>query len=284
MPRASSAKQRSRGKATESRHPTPIIPASVFVWAQCDNAGCQKWRKLPPNTKIEEDVPWFCYMNPDPEKDTCSAPEEGWNVEAEEGHDAISGLGEASSQVPSSSRATGSASRAKAAADPARAEQRRAGLQGHQEQPAHATHPMLQGKRQRTGLRYQDLEAQEASLAVEHPHSDAAGDLGGLGSEPKLRVNRFRRGQKAHKAQQGFDKLLAGGGEWEIVKGRGRAITPAPAYIWDALANYAPLAAEIAAAASNAASAAKYFEDPLDPQSDTHVQAAQLTCRSSGTS
>lgn len=81
-----------------------------------------------------------------------------------------------------------------------------------------------------------------------------------LNAEPKQRFSRFRRGQKAHKAQQGFDKLLAGGGEWEIVKGRGRAITPAPAYIWDALANYAPLAAEIAAAASNAASAAKYFE------------------------
>ena len=83
-------------------------------------------------------------------------------------------------------------------------------------------------------------------------------------------MNRFRRGQKAHKAQQGFDKLLAGTGEWEIVKGRGRAITPAPAYIWDALASYAPLAAEIAATAANAASAAKYFE--------VLMPAAQLSC------
>ena len=75
-----------------------------------------------------------------------------------------------------------------------------------------------------------------------------------------LRQPRYRKGAKAHKAQQGFDKILAGGGEWEIVKGRGRAITPAPAYIWDALANYAPLAAELAACAANATSAARYFE------------------------
>lgn len=44
------------------------------------------------------------------------------------------------------------------------------------------------------------------------------------------------------------------------MKGRGRAITSAPAYIWDALANYAPQAAELAASAVNATSAAKYFD------------------------
>lgn len=78
----------------------------------------------------------------------------------------------------------------------------------------------------------------------------------GRGRQP----GKHRRGMKAQKAQQGFDKLLAGGGEWEIVKGRGRAVTPAPAYIWDALASHAPAAAELAACAANAASAAKYFE------------------------
>lgn len=30
----------------------------VFVWAQCDNAGCQKWRKLPPGTVVKDDEPW----------------------------------------------------------------------------------------------------------------------------------------------------------------------------------------------------------------------------------
>lgn len=148
MPRATAGKQKGKGKASESKQAVASAPASVFVWAQCDNAGCQKWRKLPPNTVVEEDVPWcalccgrpgtkvqgvrsssvsrprlssaprhwqnfqqnlpallhqrkpvrhraclpplqsnttnallvsmhrFCYMNPDPEKDTCSAPEE----------------------------------------------------------------------------------------------------------------------------------------------------------------------------------------------------------------
>ena len=37
--------------------------SAVAVWAQCDNAGCQKWRKLPPGSKIDEDNPW-CAAGP----------------------------------------------------------------------------------------------------------------------------------------------------------------------------------------------------------------------------
>ena len=39
------------------RQPRPRPP----LWPsgrQCDNAGCQKWRKLPPGTKIDENNPW----------------------------------------------------------------------------------------------------------------------------------------------------------------------------------------------------------------------------------
>ena len=75
------------------------------VWAQCDNPNCQKWRRLPPATIIDENTPWsallfrmhchfmsrdctlarlltrlllfrYCYMNPDEEKAACEAPEE----------------------------------------------------------------------------------------------------------------------------------------------------------------------------------------------------------------
>ena len=75
------------------------------VWAQCDNPNCQKWRRLPPRTIIDENTPWsvavmltssplrptygrppglltsnlrsrYCYMNPDEEKAACGAPEE----------------------------------------------------------------------------------------------------------------------------------------------------------------------------------------------------------------
>ena len=31
----------------------------VWVWAQCDNAGCQKWRKLPPGTVVDDKEPWY---------------------------------------------------------------------------------------------------------------------------------------------------------------------------------------------------------------------------------
>ena len=75
------------------------------VWAQCDNPNCQKWRRLPPGTIIDENTPWsglrarvqsgisnsscslsclptptlrfrYCYMNPDEENAACEAPEE----------------------------------------------------------------------------------------------------------------------------------------------------------------------------------------------------------------
>ena len=29
------------------------------AWAQCDNPNCQKWRRLPPGTLIDEDTPWY---------------------------------------------------------------------------------------------------------------------------------------------------------------------------------------------------------------------------------
>lgn len=44
-------------------------------WAQCENPSCEKWRLLPPGTVLNENEPWYCYMNPDPEKNTCDAPE-----------------------------------------------------------------------------------------------------------------------------------------------------------------------------------------------------------------
>lgn len=51
--------------------------AAVAVqWAQCDNPNCQKWRRLPPGAGApDEDAPWYCFMNPDPDYNTCSADE-----------------------------------------------------------------------------------------------------------------------------------------------------------------------------------------------------------------
>lgn len=62
------------------------------------------------------------------------------------------------------------------------------------------------------------------------------------------------------KQHKGFEKLLSLGGLWEIVKGKGKAITPAPFWVWEGLATHTPAAAELAAQAADVASAAKYFE------------------------
>ncbi|CAD7697175.1 unnamed protein product [Ostreobium quekettii] len=52
------------------------------LWVQCDNKGCKKWRRLPVGTVIEdEDAPWFCHMNPDPTRNSCSDSEESYHEE-----------------------------------------------------------------------------------------------------------------------------------------------------------------------------------------------------------
>ncbi|XP_072018356.1 MORC family CW-type zinc finger protein 3-like [Amphiura filiformis] len=52
-------------------------------WVQCDR--CDKWRKLPPNANLEvveqEDVEWFCEMNPDSHHSRCDIAEEPEDVD-----------------------------------------------------------------------------------------------------------------------------------------------------------------------------------------------------------
>lgn len=57
-----------------------------------------------------------------------------------------------------------------------------------------------------------------------------------------------------------FQSWLCMQGLWEITKGKGRAITQPPSWVWDGLAVHAPNAAELACRATDVASAAKYFE------------------------
>ncbi|KAL6759410.1 CW-type zinc finger-domain-containing protein [Haematococcus lacustris] len=56
----------------EAPLPMPILLEEV--WVQCD--ACQKWRRLPPGTIVEEDGAWFCNQNPDKAQASCSVPEE----------------------------------------------------------------------------------------------------------------------------------------------------------------------------------------------------------------
>lgn len=53
--------------------PVPVIQKEE--WAQCENPNCQKWRKLPRGVTINENESWYCYMNPDNDRNTCSASE-----------------------------------------------------------------------------------------------------------------------------------------------------------------------------------------------------------------
>ncbi|EFJ47166.1 hypothetical protein VOLCADRAFT_105221 [Volvox carteri f. nagariensis] len=46
------------------------------VWAMCD--ACQKWRRLPPGTVLDESQPWYCTQNPDKKYNSCSLDEEDW--------------------------------------------------------------------------------------------------------------------------------------------------------------------------------------------------------------
>ena len=51
--------------------------AADAVWVACDR--CEKWRRLPDGPEYEEAAlpeQWFCYMNPNTQRNTCEKPEE----------------------------------------------------------------------------------------------------------------------------------------------------------------------------------------------------------------
>lgn len=55
--------------------PAVVAPIPAQQWAQCENPNCNKWRLLPVGAVLNENEPWYCYMNPDPDTNTCEAPE-----------------------------------------------------------------------------------------------------------------------------------------------------------------------------------------------------------------
>lgn len=56
MPRGVKGKKKA-GKPKAAKIELPKV-VGVCVWAQCDNAGCQKWRKLPPGSIVNDKEPW----------------------------------------------------------------------------------------------------------------------------------------------------------------------------------------------------------------------------------
>lgn len=59
MKKGAKGKKVSAKKKKQEPLPKALKPIGVWVWAQCDNAGCQKWRKLPPGTVLNDDEPWW---------------------------------------------------------------------------------------------------------------------------------------------------------------------------------------------------------------------------------
>ncbi|DBA74817.1 TPA: hypothetical protein ACH3X2_009276 [Trebouxia sp. C0005] len=294
------------------------------VWAQCDNPNCQKWRRLPPGTVIDENTPWYCYMNPDEENAACEAPEESYrlDVELEPGYD------EPEHKTAPASRHSAGKSKSRSYADKGKSSSRSNQYSSQLWQGAPRTHSggnsqgtkrrpdsdarldsTYDSKRARLGTSAKSAEANGHSSPGKH-EADAgtAPDLqgtssGGLrhslrprrppsyplkeesppppgpsrqhqgsirhgqgssrppsGQSQRAQAAAARPTQKARKQHKGFEKLLALGGLWEIVKGKGKAITPAPFWVWEGLATHTPAAAELAAQAADVASAARYFE------------------------
>ncbi|XP_072507228.1 zinc finger CW-type PWWP domain protein 2 isoform X2 [Notamacropus eugenii] len=69
------------------------------IWFQCENENCLKWRLLSSEdaTQVDRDEPWFCFMNTDPNHNTCSASEESF---PEESHVLKNGFKYVYSQLP----------------------------------------------------------------------------------------------------------------------------------------------------------------------------------------
>jgi len=73
-----------RGPAEEQ----PAIQVSAEVWAQCENPDCNKWRRLPAHTVLNENEAWYCRMNADPNFNSCDIPEAAYDQEGPEAVDA----------------------------------------------------------------------------------------------------------------------------------------------------------------------------------------------------
>lgn len=51
-------KGRPKGSSTNNA----LTVARLSVWAQCDNQNCQKWRRLPPGSVVDDSIPWYALI------------------------------------------------------------------------------------------------------------------------------------------------------------------------------------------------------------------------------
>ncbi|KAK9837720.1 hypothetical protein WJX74_003736 [Apatococcus lobatus] len=283
--------------------------APIWSWACCDNQNCQKWRRLPPGTAVDPNIPWFCYMNPDEDMNSCDVPEENYINDVEYAQEpepvSVPSPGAPSKKNKSKGRGRGKqvvkgGKVGATAIKNGRIEK----VQGHyqgghkaeglvrsqhsgrisrpptssgylkEEQwspprgAAAYQQPTMAGGQKRKRGQTQSDSGDEGSSDGEEAAAQAGPSARSIGpnqkrsshtgSSAKAAAAKIGPG-KAKKLHKGFEKLLACGGVWEAAKGRGRAVTTAPHWIWEGLASYDPDAAELAVEAADMASTARYF-------------------------
>lgn len=193
------------------------------VWAQCENANCEKWRRLPPGTQLDETKKWFCSFNPDPRRNSCTLPEEDYDQEAEinsqyfEAGAPIAPIVLPPKPVEHTTSQKGSVNRIGSGGSRA------------------TSGTGKRGKRNATqtiGVTWADTEHQE----------------------------RQRWDSQIQLEHAGFQKLMQRGGTWEMAKGSSTITAPLPPWLWDGMAAFAPELAELACESMDVASAAAYFQ------------------------
>eukprot|EP00891_Asterochloris_glomerata_P007995 jgi/Astpho2/7995/Aster-x1473 len=260
-------------------------------WAQCENEKCQKWRRLPPGTVVDDSQPWFCYMNPDMSKADCSIPEENYDKDVE-----VTLTDSQPAAPPPPLPAVKQEYIRRFQQQPvARQKSVNWAASGDLAQPRQSFLTPEPKKRAWSGEADEDWSAAKRPKVKMYTTSrlgannswdtDGRGysSGGGRGQALQAASSGGRGTAKTRKQYKAYEKLVAWGGLWEITKGKGRAITQPPSWVWDGLAVHAPNAAELACRATDVASAAKYFEGHQYPsgmealQHANHVKRQTMT-------
>ncbi|KAL4424496.1 hypothetical protein ABPG77_006805 [Micractinium sp. CCAP 211/92] len=234
-------------------------------WVQCENPNCNKWRKVPPGYEAKEDEPWYCYLNPDDRKATCSASEEEYkeaivisapaDAEEAEHNRFIRERLTAGLLASTSGGGKGGKGRGKGRGGRGRGRGRQSaagrGSGGAAAEPKGVDY--FAGRRVKPGApKYrEDSDDDLDFLSDEEPEAPASRELPA------------RRQQPAY--AQHFLRLMENQGSWEAAAGHTTAggaapCMPPPAEAWEGLSQHAPELAEQACSAADVASALLYFE------------------------
>ncbi|KAL4452000.1 hypothetical protein ABPG75_007662 [Micractinium tetrahymenae] len=256
-------------------------------WVQCENPNCNKWRKVPPGYQPKEDEPWYCYLNPDDRKGTCSASEEEYKeaieisapADAEEAeHNRLIRERLTAGLLASTSGGKGGRGRGKGRGGRGRGRGRQsaAGRGGGGAAAEPSSVDYFAGRRVKPGApNYREDSDDDLDFLSEEKEEEPQAPLSGGRSA--------RRQQSAYTKH--FQRLLENQGSWEAARGHTTAggaapHMPPPAEAWEGLGQHAPELAELACSAADVASSLQYFEGSVlggVPGSDAADAVARLS-------